>query len=227
MISRSVRPLARSCTGVVLAGGASERFDGRAKGLLEVGGVRIIDRVLVALRGATERQIVVTKRGAPRIEYELDVPVQADLRPERGSLIGLHTALSAAGGPVLVVAWDMPFVPRQLLIALRELGERRGSAAVPEGAGGLEPLCAYYPYASLDVIERQLARGELRLGALLDVLPARAILTRGDVARFGNPAFLFSNVNCPADLEAAERWLARADQAGPMDSESSIEPAGT
>ena len=213
----------RSCSGVALAGGPSERFEGCAKGLLEVGSVRIIDRVLLALRGATERQFVAARAGAPLELYALDVPVHTDLRPplERGSLIGLHTALSAAGGDVLVVAWDMPFVSPELLRALRTLGERTDSAAVPEGPDGLEPLCAYYPHATLDIIERQLARGELRLGTLLDVLPARATLTRDDVARFGDPAYLFSNVNSPADLAAAERWLARTGRAGASDHQSS------
>ena len=38
--------------GAVLAGGAATRFDGRPKGLLEVGGRRVLDRVVDVLSAA-------------------------------------------------------------------------------------------------------------------------------------------------------------------------------
>ena len=204
----------RPCVGVVLAGGASTRFGGRPKGLVEVGGRRLIDRVLAALRAATPRQLVVANDAALLVESLDGVPVHGDVRLDRGSLVGLHSALTIARGNVLAVAWDMPFVSAPLLAALRELGERHGTAAIPEGPRGLEPLCAYYPYTCRALVDAQLDRQELRLSAFVDALPARTILQRDDVAEFGELEYLFANVNTPADLVAAQRWEERRARQG-------------
>src|SRR5256885_4902290 len=99
----------RHCSGVVLAGGASRRFGGLPKGLSEVGGRRIVGRVLDAARAASDECFLITNDGRVR-DAVPDVPVFPDTRRERGSLVGLHTALSHCREAALVVAWDMPFV---------------------------------------------------------------------------------------------------------------------
>jgi len=49
---------------------------------------------------------------APRSAYHPDV------RPGCGSLGGIYTAVVAGAGPVLCVAWDMPFLTEDFLRAL-------------------------------------------------------------------------------------------------------------
>jgi molybdopterin-guanine dinucleotide biosynthesis protein A len=192
------------CSGAVLAGGANRRFDGIAKGLLQVGGRRVVDRVLDELRRATDELFLITNDRRVR-EATSEVPGFADVRRERGSLIGLHSALTHCRDAVIVAAWDMPFLSSALLAALRERGEQGSTAVIPEGPFGPEPLCAYYPRSCLATVEMQIGRGELRLSALIDALPSRIIVSRDDVARFGSPARLFANINTPADLEEARR----------------------
>ena len=191
------------CSGAVLAGGESRRFDGIAKGLLEVGGRRIVDRVLDALRSATDELFLITNdttvRGAVR-----DVSSFGDVRHGRGSLIGLHSALSHCRDSAIVVAWDMPFLSSELLKMLRTRGEKSAAAALPEGPFGPEPLCAYYPRACLAIAEQQIERGELRLSAFIDALPAPVIVPIDEVARFGSPATLFANVNTAPELAGAQ-----------------------
>jgi molybdopterin-guanine dinucleotide biosynthesis protein A len=171
--------------------------------LLEVGGRRIVDRVLETLAQATSEQMVVGKDVA-LLERELPgVRVVADSSSRQSSLAGLHSALAAARDAALVVAWDMPFLTAPLLRAVRQAGEDSGQAAIPEGPYGPEPLCAYYPSVVASVAGRNLARGELRLGAFVEALPSYVTIPREVVARFGDPAVLFANVNSPADLEAA------------------------
>jgi len=190
------------CSGAVLAGGANTRFNGVTKGLLEVGGRRIIDRVCDALRGATDELFLITNdRGVS--EAVRDTPAFGDVRHERGSLIGLHSALTHCRDAVIVVGWDMPFLNTALLVELRERGERSSAAAVPEGPFGPEPLCAYYPRSCLAIVEAQIERGELRLSAMIDALPSRVIVARDEVARFGSPARLFANINSATDLADA------------------------
>ncbi len=189
---------------MVLAGGASSRFGGTAKGLLEVGGRRVIDRVYDALRAATEAQFLVANDPAAT-SWLPGVPVVSDVfsASARGSLVGIHAALAHANGAVLVVAWDMPFVTADLLRELRARGERSGTAVVPRGVVGIEGCCAYYRPEALDAASRLLARGELRLSEFVAALPAVGHLEGAELARFGAPARLFLNINDAGDLAAA------------------------
>jgi molybdopterin-guanine dinucleotide biosynthesis protein A len=195
----------RRCSGVVLAGGANARFGGVAKGLLEVGGRRVVDRVFDALRDVTDELLLITNDPSVRAGGDA-VAVYGDVRQERGSLTGLHSALTRCADAALVVAWDMPFLSSPLLMMLRRAGEEEEAAAIPESTRGLEPLCAYYPRSCLEVVERQLASGEMRLSAFIEALPRRVIVGGDEIARFGAgaPDRLFINVNSAADLAAAQ-----------------------
>ncbi len=190
--------------GAILAGGASTRFGGAPKGLHTVGGVRMIDRVWGALREVSSEVILVSNAiDAPR--WLGGTRVFADVRGERGSLVGIHTALVHAGSSVIVVAWDMPFVTSDLLRFIQERGHDEPFATVPEGSGGLEPFCAMYTPACLPVFESALNAGEFRMSTVLESLPS---LTRIPVAEFstiGDPSKLFFNVNDAADLALAEK----------------------
>lgn len=199
-----------SCTGVILAGGAASRFGGAPKGLERVAGRRIIDRVATALREVTDELLLVAN-AADASDWLPGVRVVPDQRAGAGALGGLHTALSQAAGPVLLVAWDMPFVSAALLGELRRLGEGgaaapRADAVLPESDGsrrGVEPLCAWYATSCLPAIEQALDAGDLRVVGFHDAVRiVRMPIER--VRDFGDPARLFSNVNTPADLAAAE-----------------------
>ena len=167
-----------------------------------IDGRRVVDRVLDALTGLVDERFLITNDFAIR-EAVSDVVVYGDERTERGSLVGLHSALSHCHAAVLVVAWDMPFVSAALLAYLRAVGERAEAAAIPVGPSGPEPLSAYYPRAALANVERQLAAGDLRLGHLVATLTSAVLVPAEEVARFGLPELLFANVNTRADLAAA------------------------
>ena len=203
---------AGACSGVILAGGAARRYGGAPKGLERVGGRRIIDRVAHALAAATDDLLLVAN-DPDAASWLPGVPVAADLRPGNGSLGGIHAALTRAAHPVLVVAWDMPFVPAALLGALRALG-RGADVAVPESAStrGVEPLCAYYDPACLGAIDRHLDAGDRRVVGFFDEVRV-ARLPDDQVRRFGDPALMFLNVNTPDELVLAERHAARIDDA--------------
>lgn len=196
---------APSCIGVLLAGGDAKRFAGAPKGLALVEGVRIADRVLAALREATDRQVIVSNDPRAAAWFPGD-RVVADREPGLGPLAGLATALAAAeGAAALVVAWDMPFVTGDFLRALRRRGEAAGASDVPlhGPASTAEPLCAYYRPEGLAVAERLLAAGERRARALFEALTLQgAAVTMSDrgLQRFGDPARLFLSVDTPDAL---------------------------
>lgn len=195
------------CTGVLLAGGAATRFGGAPKGLARLGGARIADTLLAALAAVTEEQAVVASDDRAAAWFPA-CRILRDAEPGLGPLAGLVTALRAGeGSPVLVVAWDMPFVPAGLLRALRRRGEAADASDVPvHGPLGIaEPLCAYYRPDALPVAQALLARGERRARALYAALAAtgRAVtMSDRGLARFGDPARLFTSIDTPEMLAA-------------------------
>jgi molybdopterin-guanine dinucleotide biosynthesis protein A len=200
----------RVVRGAVLAGGAARRYGGRPKGLVELGGRRILDRVVDAVAAATGAAPLLVANAPEGPTWRPDLRTVADVRPGGGSLGGIYTAVVSGPGPVLCVAWDMPFVTVELLRALVE-GAGPYDVFLPESDGrrGVEPLCAVYGPACAGAIERQLARGDRRaIGFHAAVRVGTLPLER--VREFGEPEELFFNVNSPADLERAEAvWRRR------------------
>jgi len=204
--------------GVVLAGGAASRYGGVPKGLLSVGGARILDRVVERVQAVTGALPLLIANAPGASAWRPDLKTIPDARPGFGSLGGIYTAVTAAPPlePVLCVAWDMPFVPEALLRALIEGATRGGGAGnydafLPESSGrrGLEPLCAVYGPACGPAIERRLETGDLKaISFHADVRVG--ILSLAQVRAFGDPEELFFNVNTPDDLERAEAlWRRR------------------
>jgi molybdopterin-guanine dinucleotide biosynthesis protein A len=195
---------------VVLAGGAASRFGGRPKGLEQVGGKRILDRVVDAMVEAFGVPPILIANAEDVASWRPDLELRADVRPGQGALGGIHAAVVAGGGsPVVVAAWDMPFVPAGLLteLAARVTG---ADAVLPasDGRRGVEPLLAAYGPACLGPIEQALDRGDRRAIAFHDAVRVD-ILPLEVVRRHGDPGDIFLNVNTADDLSQAEaRWLA-------------------
>jgi molybdopterin-guanine dinucleotide biosynthesis protein A len=190
---------------VIVAGGGNTRFGGEPKGLRAVSGVRIIDRVATALRRVTD-DVILSANANDAEEWLAGVRVVRDARTERGSLIAIHSALTAAAGEdVLIVAWDMPFVTSELLAEIRAKLTGGATAVVPEGPHGLEPFCAAYASSALATIDRAIAIGDLRVSRAVGGLPALVRLGAAEIAAFGPPERLFFNVNNADDLATAEQ----------------------
>ena len=199
--------------GVVMAGGRNTRFGGAPKALETVGGRRIVDRAIDALRPMSADVVMIANEPAT---YE-SVPLEKrpDSRAGAGPVGGLREALLWArerGMPgVLVVACDMPFVPTTLLDALWRASDGcDGAVAESDGPRGVEPLCAAYRTSCLGPIDRAIERDDLRVVGFFDDADIRR-LTPDDVAGHGDPALAFFNVNTPAELEWA-RALVESDR---------------
>jgi molybdopterin-guanine dinucleotide biosynthesis protein A len=195
----------------VLAGGAASRFGGAPKGLERVGGERILDRVVAAARSAAGAPPLLIANALDAATWRPDLKVVPDPRTGCGSLGGIFTAVTAGEGPVLVLAWDMPFLSDELLTALVQ-GAADYDVFLPESGGrrGLEPLCGVYGPACGPAIGRRLDDEDFRaIGFHEDVRVGTLPLDQ--VARFGDPEHLFFNVNTAEDLVRAEElWRQRA-----------------
>lgn len=187
-------------TGVIQAGGKSTRMGGRPKALMELGGRRIIERVVAALEGAVDDLLVVTN--TPDLYAFLRLPMVPDVYPDGGSLGGIYSGLKAAAGEVaFTVACDMPFLRREVV---RLVVERAGlgDVVIPRVGGQYETLHAAYQKTCLPHMEARLARGQLKIVGFFDQVRVVAI-DEAEVARYADPAVVFMNVNTPLELERA------------------------
>ncbi len=116
---------------------------------------------------------------------------------------GIVAALQAAGGPVVVIGCDMPFVPARLVSAL---AQARARVALVKANGDLQPLLARYGQGAAPGLERAAGRGEPLRAAVEALEPL--VLGPDELARFGDPGRIAFNVNDPDDLATAERLMA-------------------
>jgi molybdenum cofactor cytidylyltransferase len=139
---------ARTTVGaVLLAAGAGARLGGRPKALLELGGVPLILRQLIALSGAgVDEVVVVLGHHAEAVEAAIrafPITLVHNPAPDDGQAssvrVGLRS-LSPKVDAVIVALADQPLIDAQDIVALIGAYKKRGDAAmvVPRvaGAGG-------------------------------------------------------------------------------------------
>jgi molybdopterin-guanine dinucleotide biosynthesis protein A len=167
---------------------------GTAKAALAVPGGTLVERPIATLTAAGLDAVVVAK---PDSELPpLAVPCWGEPSAPRHPLCGIVAALERHGGPIVVLACDLPFVPA----ALAELlATTIGRAVVPSHTGGIEPLAARYEPAALPGLREGLAT-ERSLRQTVAALDPIAI-DESRLSRMGEPRRMFANVNSPRDLE--------------------------
>lgn len=192
-------------TGVIQAGGKSTRMGGRPKALLELGGRRIIERVLDVVAAVVDDVLIVTN--TPDLYGFLGVAMVPDAYPEHGSLGGIFTGLSAATGEaVFTVACDMPFLHRDVArLVVARAGE--ADVIIPRVGQQLETLHAVYGKTCLAAMETRLRAGRLKIVGFFDDVRVVEI-SEAEVARHRSPEIVFMNVNTPEELARARTLAA-------------------
>jgi molybdenum cofactor cytidylyltransferase len=129
---------------VLLAAGAGSRLGNRPKSLLELGGVPLIRRQLIALSGAgIDEVVVVLGHHAEAIEaavQDFPVTVVRNPSPDDGQASSVRIGLAALAGKldaVIVALADQPMINAQDITALIGAFKKRGEASmvVPRVAG--------------------------------------------------------------------------------------------
>ena len=197
--------------GAVLAGGAASRFGGRPTGLEKVAGERILDRVVRTMRDAVGEAPLLVANDHDANTWVPGLVVATDLIPNCGSLGGIYSVVARSTDPVLIVAWDMPFLNAEVLKALIA-GAEGFDVFLPESNGplGHEPLCGIYRPTCAEPIKAALDQEDLRTSSFHHQVNV-GILPSARVARFGDPDLLFFNVNSPDDVTKAEQlWKSQS-----------------
>jgi molybdopterin-guanine dinucleotide biosynthesis protein A len=188
---------------------------GEDKALKTFLGRPLIQRVIERLSSIADEMIVTTNR--PEDYSFLKLPLFSDLKPGRGALGGLYTAIASASHPfVAVVACDMPFASASLLEAASHLMVGEGAdvviarVAFPAKQGGkseegYEPLHAVYRRETcLPAIEEAIEAGQWKVVAWFPEVKLR-VLTTDEIKQYDPTSLAFWNVNTPDDFLKAEQ----------------------
>lgn len=188
----------------IQAGGQSSRM-GEDKALKTFLGRPLIQRVIERLSPIADEVIVTTNR--PDDYRFLGLPLFSDLKPGRGALGGLYTAIASASHPIVaVVACDMPFASASLLEAgSRLLVEEEADVVIARSEEGYEPLHAVYRRETcLPAIEWAINADQWKVVAWFPQVKVR-VFTAEELKRFDPSGLAFWNVNTPEEFSKAEK----------------------
>ena len=122
---------------VLLAAGAGSRLGGRPKALLQLGGVPLVVRQLIALSGAgVDEVVLVLGHHADAVEAAIahfPITVVRNPDPARGQVSSVRAGLQALSpklDSIIVAPADMPLIGEADLVALIGAYRRRGDAAM-------------------------------------------------------------------------------------------------
>lgn len=192
-----------SITGVILAGGKSSRM-GQNKALMHLGEERLIDRVVQVMRAECRDLLLITN--SPEVYRDLDLPMAADVIPDKGSLGGIYSALYHASTPYcLVVACDMPFLNAavlQYLIAQTPDYD----VVIPEIHGEYQPLHAIYHQSCGAAIRQRLEANRLKITGFFPDVRVRTV-TASEIQPFDPDLLAFENLNTPEEFQLAVQRL--------------------
>ncbi len=153
---------------VLLAAGRAQRLGGRPKPLLELGGVPLIRRNLIALSGAgVDEVVVVTGHRAEAVEAAVqDFPVTLVRNPdyEQGRMSSVRAglvALSERMDAVVVALSDQPLLGAADITALISAYKRRGEGAVVIPYVGARPG---NPIVFEAALREEILAGDIRFG---------------------------------------------------------------
>lgn len=190
---------ASECPVVLLAAGGSRRF-GTPKGLAELRGVPLIDRVMSVLSNQTVLTAINCALDSPYAKHSQHI-VPDVMTGGLGPLAGIHAAMvwaeSRGYSEVITAPVDTPFLPDDYVARLLVSGDT--SVAVSDER--LHPICGLWSVATADRLATAIEAGLRAAYEWADEVGAKTVAFEGDP----DPFF---NVNTPEDLVAAEQFLA-------------------
>jgi len=173
--------------GAVLNGGASTRM-GRDKASIVFEGETLLERAVRTMKDVVDDVVILGgERALPGVVRVRDAIEGA------GPLAGLVSAFHVAGGgPVLLLAVDLPGVDSALLQRCADALVRSDQAVIVRHASTLQPLCGAYGPGLDDLAHDRLASDDTSMRSFLEGVP---LLTMIDV-----PEPAIRNLNTPEDL---------------------------
>jgi molybdopterin-guanine dinucleotide biosynthesis protein A len=188
----------------IQAGGQSSRM-GEDKALKTFLGRSLIQRVIERLDPVADEIIATTNH--PEDYDFLNLRLFSDLKPDRGALGGLYTAIASAAHPIVaVVACDMPFASAKLIETMsRLLVEEEADVVIAKSEEGYEPFHAVYRRETcLPAIESAIEADQWKVIAWFPQVKVR-VLTLEEIKSADPDGLAFWNVNTPEEFVQAEK----------------------
>ncbi|MDH4101570.1 MAG: molybdenum cofactor guanylyltransferase [Nitrospirota bacterium] len=186
-------------TGIILCGGKSVRM-GQNKALLELGGMRVIERVIDVMGRIFPTLLLVAN--TPGDYAFTGVETVRDVIPEGGSLVGLYTGLRhVKTDKAFAVACDMPFLNEALIRRMADSSSNE-DALIPRTLDGLQPLHALYSASCVPTLAEVVGSGEKRIRKAFEGLTVREF-GWDEISPIDPEGRSFMNVNTPQEWERA------------------------
>lgn len=202
-------------TVAIQAGGQSSRMR-EDKALKPFLGKPLIQRVVDRLSTIADELIVTTNRPADYTFLNASshsIRLIPDLKPGRGALGGLYTAIASASHPfVAVVACDMPFASTSFIESTHSLMVREeADVVIAKTDEGYEPLHALYRRETcLPAIAAAIEADQWKVIAWFPQVKART-LSPDELKTFDPSGLCFWNVNTPEEFSQAEHLARQSD----------------
>ena len=194
---------------LILAGGRSSRM-GFDKKLLKLGDMMIMDRLITCLRSLFSEILVSVGNDKDFSRENRVIENVTFIHDEIGSgpLAGIYQGLKLCKSDDLyVTACDMPFISFDYIKYMKEIviSKSMDACVARRKDNRYEPFNSFFNKRCLPTLRDSLIRKEYKVSLFLDKINPY-IVKPEIVETFGD---IFFNINCPEDLERAEKDLYR------------------
>jgi len=197
---------------VLLAGGKSSRFGDSDKALIPFAGKTLIEYIYDHLSENFNRVIIIGSKD--KYSFIKDAEIRNDIYQNKGPLAGIYTGLYYSETNYnFICGCDMPFLSSSYFNYLKsQLAAEKGvEIIVPQFNGFLEPLAAVYHYSLLKRIQDEIINDNLRIKSFYK-RAKKKVLSETNLEKNFDLKRLFFNLNYPADLEKALKYLEGVDR---------------
>jgi molybdopterin-guanine dinucleotide biosynthesis protein A len=189
------RPI-KGITGLILAGGKSTRF-GKNKALVELDGIRLIERVIRVMGSVFQRLIILTN--SPHEYSYLNLPMVEDSIKGLGPIGGLYTGLESISDDAgFFVACDMPFLSESLIRHMVEIRDDF-DVVLPKIDWKIEALHGLYNKSCLPTIKELIDSHEYQVIRFFPKVHVK-YLGENEIREFDPQLKSFFNINKPNEL---------------------------
>jgi len=197
--------MVHNISGVILAGGASKRFNGIIKAKIILDGKPIIARIIETISDIFDEVILVTNTPAEFKEYN-NFKIIGDELLNRGPLGGIHSALKESDKEALfVVAGDMPLLDTDIIVRqIAYYNSDKCEVLIPQIEQYIEPLHGIYKKTLLPILEEFLVRNnEYAFREFYKKADVRYMQIEGSE----KSRRAFTNINSPYDIFIVNKLL--------------------
>jgi molybdopterin-guanine dinucleotide biosynthesis protein A len=192
-------------SGIILAGGASKRFNSIIKSNIVIEGKTIFSRITDIIKDVFEEIIIVTNTPEEFAEFN-NYKTVTDQFIKTGPLGGIHAALKASSKEALFVfAGDMPLLNKKNIIRQIDFYySHKCDILVPRISTLIEPLHAIYNLSVIKTLEEYLAGDhDYAVREFFKVVNVRYMQLKNSEENKN----MFANINSPADIAMIEKIL--------------------